>query len=375
MRSRLLLEAVGMDPLVEELQAIIDDPEGFKWKGVDVMEVDITTFSEEDLIKVTCAVMCRGGLLKKHGIDAKTWALFMNRVKELMQKNPYHNFLHICDVMQTVGVILSDPSLNDLFTDLDRLTILTAAVVHDLNHPGKNNAYQVSAGTDLAILYNDISVLENHHCAISSKLFNEVGLFASFTPEQRKGMRAMTIQTVLATDMAKHFALSGELGGYLKDNEKTDDNAKKTLLMKSVLHVADISNPFKIWDVSKFWSDRVIAEFFDQGDVEKAQGLPVSPMCDRVGTKQDESSLGFCDFIVAPYLFTCAAAFPTVLLPCVKTLGDNREIWHDMLVNRINADESLDEGAKKKALETWAGKRDGFKTKMNAVIESIQLPN
>jgi len=118
-----------------------------------------------------------------------------------------------------------------------------------------------------------------------------------------------------------------------------------------------------------------MGEFFDQGDVEKAEGLPVSPMCDRHGTKQDEASLGFCDFIVAPYLFSCTAAFPTVLMQSALTLGENRDIWHDMVVKRINADDALDDEAKKKALETWGGKRDGFKAKLTALIESIKLPN
>ena len=35
---------------------------------------------------------------------------------------------------------------------------------HDLDHPGLNNNFQIAARTKLAILHNDASVLENHHC-------------------------------------------------------------------------------------------------------------------------------------------------------------------------------------------------------------------
>jgi high affinity cGMP-specific 3',5'-cyclic phosphodiesterase 9 len=48
-------------------------------------------------------------------------------------------------------------------TMLERLVLMTACLGHDLDHPGYNNAYQINAKTDLAILYNDSAPLENHH--------------------------------------------------------------------------------------------------------------------------------------------------------------------------------------------------------------------
>lgn len=42
-----------------------------------------------------------------------------------------------------------------------------------VNHPGLNNGYQVTAQTKLARLYNDRSVLENHHCAKAFEIFDQ----------------------------------------------------------------------------------------------------------------------------------------------------------------------------------------------------------
>jgi hypothetical protein len=61
-------------------------------------------------------------------------------------------------------------SITDLATKLapiDRLILVVSYIGHDINHPGYNNAYQVNAKTDLAILYSDVSPLENHHCGLS----------------------------------------------------------------------------------------------------------------------------------------------------------------------------------------------------------------
>ena len=66
--------------------------------------------------------------------------------------------------------------LKETFTMIEKLSLLVAAVGHDLDHPGFNNAYQMNALTQLAIAYNDSSPLENHHCGIlilmSNALFN-----------------------------------------------------------------------------------------------------------------------------------------------------------------------------------------------------------
>jgi len=49
-------------------------------------------------------------------------------------------------------------------------SILIGGSIHDHEHPGFNNVYLVNTGNELAIRYNDQSVLENHHVASSFKL-------------------------------------------------------------------------------------------------------------------------------------------------------------------------------------------------------------
>ncbi|CAF1550961.1 unnamed protein product, partial [Rotaria sordida] len=54
--------------------------------------------------------------------------------------------------------------------------------------------------SDLAIMYNDESVLENHHLAVAFKLLqaNERNIFAHSTAKQIKTLRKMVIDMVLA---------------------------------------------------------------------------------------------------------------------------------------------------------------------------------
>lgn len=48
-----------------------------------------------------------------------------------------------------------------------------------------------------------------------------------------------------------------------------------------MIHCSDLSNPTKSLSVYQKFVDRIMEEFFQQGDKEKALGIEVSPMCDR----------------------------------------------------------------------------------------------
>lgn len=90
--------------------------------------------------------------------------------------------------------------------DLEVLILLTSCICHDLDHPGYNNIYQINAKTELAIRYNDISPLENHHCSVAFRILEneDCNIFKSFSSEDFKQVREGMIRCILATDMARH---------------------------------------------------------------------------------------------------------------------------------------------------------------------------
>ena len=68
-------------------------------------------------------------------------------------------------------------------------------------------------GSELALMYNDESVLENHHLAVAFKLLQspDCDIFANLNKKQRQTLRKMVIDMVLATDMSKHMSLLADL--------------------------------------------------------------------------------------------------------------------------------------------------------------------
>lgn len=54
-----------------------------------------------------------------------------------------------------------------------------------------SSSYQINARTELAVRYNDISPLENHHCAVAFQIFSQpdCNIFSNFDPEAFKQIR------------------------------------------------------------------------------------------------------------------------------------------------------------------------------------------
>ena len=85
-----------------------------------------------------------------------------------------------------------------------------------------------------------------------------------------KRVRQVIIQTVLSTDMTKHFTELGHLNSRMRDEEFDPAEAKdKELFIGFMFHLSDISNPSKPWYLCQLWADLIFVEFFQQGDLEK----------------------------------------------------------------------------------------------------------
>ena len=55
---------------------------------------------------------------------------------------------------------------------IDLLAFFLSCFMHDFKHDGHTNPYHVNSMSDVAIKYNDVSVLENYHVAQTFKIFS-----------------------------------------------------------------------------------------------------------------------------------------------------------------------------------------------------------
>lgn len=62
------------------------------------------------------------------------------------------------------------------FQDIGIFALLFAALMHDVDHPGNNNEFEINSKSPLALIYNDTSVLESHHASLAFRLLEKEDL-------------------------------------------------------------------------------------------------------------------------------------------------------------------------------------------------------
>ena len=102
------------------------------------------------------------------------------------------------------------------------------------------------------------------------------------------------------------------------------------MCMDSLIHAADISNPVKPYPIYSEWTDRILKEYWNQGDNERSKGLPVSYLMDRYTVNTAKSQIGFINVIVQPIFEVIKNFLPEVAV-CIKNLEENKAIWNEKI--------------------------------------------
>ncbi|XP_034411473.1 cAMP-specific 3',5'-cyclic phosphodiesterase 4D isoform X3 [Cyclopterus lumpus] len=310
-----------------------------RW-GIDIFKV--SEYSGNRPLTVTMyTIFQERDLLKSFKIPADTFITFMMTLEDHYHADvAYHNNIHAADVVQSTHVLLSTPALEAVFTDLEILAALFSSAIHDVDHPGVSNQFLINTNSELALMYNDSSVLENHHLAVGFKLLQEdnCDIFQNLNKKQRQSLRKIVIDMVLATDMSKHMNLLADLKTMVETKKVTslgvlllDNYSDRIQVLQNMVHCADLSNPTKPLELYRQWTDRIMVEFFTQGDRERDKGMEISPMCDKQNASIEKNQVGFIDYIVHPLWETWADLVHPDAQEILDTLEDNREWYQSMI--------------------------------------------
>ncbi|KAG9777916.1 HD-domain/PDEase-like protein, partial [Aureobasidium melanogenum] len=285
----------------------------------------------------------------------------------------YHNFRHAVDVLQSVFHFLvrigtlppypagAEPSpfadkkspIASLLGPFEALTLLIAAIGHDVGHPGVNNMFLVKLNAPLAQLYNDQSVLEAFHCAAYSQILRR-----HWPPAfQDRTMRKLMISTILATDMGIHSDYMHHLGHLqekIHETQVTDGWAPKdiewarTLVCALLIKCADISNVARPWSVAERWTVLLQEEFAHQGEMEQAVGMETAlfggpPELGNM-LKLANGQIGFMTIFAHP-LFSNVADIVPAMNFAVEEILTNKGVWFTRAEHEKRL-QSLQEGSR-----------------------------
>ncbi|CAB3408849.1 unnamed protein product [Caenorhabditis bovis] len=301
-------------PIPNEIAEVLRDVNNWSFSPFYLNEV-----SEGHALKyIGYELFNRYGFMDRFKISVSALENYLGALEVGYSKhnNPYHNVVHAADVTQSSHFMLSQTGLANSLSDLELFAVIFGALIHDYEHTGHTNNFHIQSQSHFAMLYNDRSVLENHHVSSCFRLMKEddKNIVAQLSKDEYKDLRNMVIEIVLATDMSTHFMQIKTMKSMLTLPEGIDKN--KALCL--IVHACDISHPSKPWELHERWTEGVLEEFFRQGDIEASMGLAYSPLCDRHTVHVADSQIGFIDFIVEPTMVVCGELLVKMVEPLVS---------------------------------------------------------
>jgi hypothetical protein len=321
--------------------------------SVDMFELSIAS-NGHPLQSVCFTVFVQNDIISEpFNIEANILMKYMAKVESLYIKNPYHNAIHAADVLYGTHYIVNVLGCGNMFSAMEKLAIFFSAAVHDVGHLGVSNTFLIRSNNKLAITYNDSSVLEHMHAATAFEVGHEISFFDFFSTEDYAVFRRTVIDTVLATDLAQHMAFVAQLKSF-KNNKKIKFEVEKPLIfMKTIVKLCDLGHSLKKLSIHIKWTERIVEEFFAQGDKEKTLGMPVSPFMDREHPDTPKNQVGFFEFIVLPFWQT-SAALVNELDPLLQVGMSNYNYWKD-LKQKAKEERSAGSNTKTKSAQELRG--------------------
>mmetsp|Transcript_22965 Transcript_22965/g.63705 ORF Transcript_22965/g.63705 Transcript_22965/m.63705 type:complete len:541 (-) Transcript_22965:79-1701(-) len=310
---------------------------------MDLACLHITSGSDSEIVTIDD----RDGydFISSLNIKETTLLNFLAEIEKLYKDVHFHNKTHAADVTQSLHSLFQMGGEKYADGKLETFSMLIAAVIHDVGHPGLNNPFLINSKSDLALVYNDGSVLENMHLSTMFRLIignnrdRQLDIFENFIEEEFEVARKLIIKAVLTTDMTKHFAKVNTIKGIIlaqEDDESKSDYSNLQMdlcfmseILSFALHAADISNPTRDTSMAIKWADRFLQESFHQGDMEEQIGLPFSPNCDRNATSRPSSQIGFIKFIILPTFQLLGQLIPRVSTEIIPKINDNLKFWQE----------------------------------------------
>eukprot|EP00804_Cyclotella_cryptica_P018306 CCRYP_017677-RA/>CCRYP_017677-RA protein AED:0.22 eAED:0.23 QI:0/0/0.5/1/0/0/2/80/350 len=240
----------------------------------------------------------------------------------------YHNWYHAVSCAHVCFLFLTLGNADQFLLPIDIFSIIMGGLIHDLDHPGTNNDFEVKRGTELARQYSNDSVLERHAISEGLKLCHEnedLNWLKSFDSDDRKYVENYIAEAILATDPARHGKVLREALAFLEEGPQATcseiglsyldkKNPRHRLFIgRLFLHGADIANPLHCsFEVARDWAVRVITEFSRQASKERELQLPVTIFMDGLDNEYNvaKTQISFFAFMVQPLFDAIGKLFP-----------------------------------------------------------------
>ncbi|CBZ54356.1 putative cAMP phosphodiesterase [Neospora caninum Liverpool] len=276
---------------------------GIDW-DFDMLHLNSRT--ENIIVEVGYALLCR--LATDLGCEEVRLIRFLYAIQMQYRDNPYHNRIHGAEVAHLTECLTRMLNAQRNMNSIDKVTLTVAAICHDVGHPGRNNQFFINAFDPLAVIYNDVAVLENFHSCLTFRTLEnrDCNIFACIDESSFRYIRQYVIECILATDMKQHF-----------------ESLSRFRIRRSSPEFNYVKNVEDRWLVA-----RMCVKVADIG-----HNMPLSPLCDREKhADMAKSQGGFLEFVVKPLIKEIEEIDPfgRVRAEILSNIEANQQQWQEL---------------------------------------------
>jgi len=299
------------------------------------------TFSREEELELLLEMYEDVGALEALNVERGVVKAMLAELASLYVDVPYHCWSHGVDVTIAAYLFATKLGSQALLSRLELALYITAAICHDVGHPGLNSAYHRLAKSELQQRHGDDAMLEKHHVATMratlAKPENDVlsGLGSDAARAEALGVMEYMI---LGTDMAAHTACDDEFEGLLAGGFGEPGWAggcvgalgnNRLVLLRMLLKAADLGNCGKPFVGAKHWADCLVREGEFQRAKEAEAGVATAPAMQLTWENEAAKQAWFLENMVVPMFELLGRAAPG-MQAFVEMLRGVVAIWKQM---------------------------------------------
>ncbi|CAB9500970.1 Receptor-type guanylate cyclase gcy [Seminavis robusta] len=305
----------------------VKDPDGLRELEQRLVQQHTVLGEVEEVIHVSKSVDERKPSMKKsdtkrdiHGVveipqDVVAQLTdYVSRIALLHPDNHFHNFEHASHVTMSTSKLLSrivnvdeteskaastfnagDVQLSSqrrhahgtsygiTSEPLTQFSVVFAALIHDVDHPGVSNAILATEEPEVGDKYKNKSVAEQKSLDIAFTLlmeddFRDLRHLIYTNEKELMQFRQLMVNSVIATDIfdrehsafrkarwAKAFAEGESIAGLENEeaSEKLSIDRKATIVIEHLIQASDVSHTMQHWHVYQKWNSRLFEEMFE----------------------------------------------------------------------------------------------------------------
>ena len=252
---------------------------------------------------------------------------YLTTIANLYRDNSFHNFEHASHVTMSAVKLLSrittpnidsgevkalhDHTFGIASSPLTRLSVILAAIIHDVDHTGVPNTQLVKEQASIASVYKNKSVAEQNSVDIAWDLlmhpqFEDLRHAIYVNDDELGRFRQTLVNAVMATDIMdkdlgaarkerwnRAFAESeAPLAAVATHESEYETHRKATVVVEHLIQASDVAHTMQHWHIYRKWNARLFEEMYKAYQDGRAERDPAESW--YVG------EIGFFDYYVIP---------------------------------------------------------------------------